>query len=187
MLKYHHGFIDFINTITPEILPIMKKSNWVLYSNGYVKDTNDTYANWFRLDGDDFPIILTLRLHFPWSSDDSKESINFKNEFNFKLLIDSERYAYLPLFDVELLDFEDIKSVKFTLDLNHKSKNIKRFTKSEIKQIVKSLSKILIIMDTQIKNAIKKQVNRRFNEIIKLDEPVALKYVSQEMKDIFLF
>jgi len=208
MSNFNSDFKDLLDTIVPYINKKMKTFSLVSLLNGYYEDRNDTYMIGYRLNGKEFPVVVTLKMHFPWSFHEwTGKSVNaetyneiadelgggfltFEKEFHFELLIDTNLFsAYNSMsdFDAEPLEFENIKSEKFTLDLTHKEKNIVKFTKAETKQIMKWFGEAVPKLMERVEPAIEAQVVRRFEEIMKANETLALKYAPDSVKDMFIF
>lgn len=209
MSNFNSDFKDLLDTFTPDINKKMRDKGWVSFLNGYYENRNDTYMLGYKLNGKSFPVVLTFKFHFPWSFHEwNGRSMNaetyrttdsntvgggvlqFDKEFNFELKIDTDHFkAYSRTFDFEAEpdEFENIESEKFTLDLSHKEKNIRQFTKAELSQIVKWLDKAVDLMQQKIEKSIEAQVARRIEEIMKVNEELALKYAPDSIKDMFIF
>ena len=148
MSNFNRDFMDLLDTIDTDINKKMHTYGWVQFLNGYYENRNDTYMKGFRISGKSFPVVLTLKMHFPWSfhewngrsmnaetyrtTDSSKVGggiLQFDKEFHFELKVDTDHFkAYNARaeFQAEPDEFENIQSEKFTLDLSHKEKRIEK-------------------------------------------------------------
>lgn len=203
MTQYNNEINDFFHDIIPIISKSLNKYAWVSFTNGFYKSKNDSYFVGYKISGASFPIVATLRMDFPWKLHSNYNIIrsndyNFNKDkngktvldkiFNFYFYIDESnvhKYEYKGL-SAEFDEFENVPIEKYILDLKDKSK-VERFNKVEQKQIAKwaeNAGKNLLL---NIQSGIGAQIERRFDEIVKVDEQMAMKYAPQSMKDIFLF
>lgn len=210
-IGYNNDFNDFINNISSSI--IWETNNTLdLFGigSGYYKNSNDSYYNQYRMRGEKFPVYITLVYNFPWYysgwggyQTDSKDydvdkqhehntkhegMLIFKKIFNFELKIDPELFKLSREdFKVEPDEFLNLPRYKFTLDKTKSKNPIKKFTPGDLKQIkdwyLSALLKILKDIDVPIKA----QVSRRFDEVFKFNEKIALDNAPQNVQDIFLF
>lgn len=205
-MSFNTDFRDLTDTFNADINKKMRTLNWVSVINGYYNGRNDTYHIGYRINGESFPVILTLKMFFPWSfhewggrSYPAEEFgdyegggfLSFDKKFNFELMVDPKFFEALGSnmvgFRAEPDEFTDIEPEKFTLDLTHKEKRIDKFTKKETKELVKWLEKAVPKITERIEKQIEIQVGRRLDEIMKVNEELALKYAPEGVKDMFIF
>lgn len=202
MSKFNSFFTDFIDEITPIINTALNKYSWSSFMNGYYKGKNDVYFIGYKQSGKMFPIVITLKMEFPWAlagnygriinsidySNDKEGMLLFDKIFTFSFYVDEEYIGKHNLdgLTAEFTEFKDVPVEKFVLDLRDKSK-VHRFTRKQKDQIGKwaeAAGKNILL---NIQDGIGKQVARRFEEFVKVDEQLAMKHAPQEVKDIFVF
>ena len=93
----------------------------------------------------------------------------------------------LGTFQTEALEYLDVKPISFTYDFGQKDESRRKFTKNDIKKIVKELQDHLEVFMKDVNNATEIQAKRRFAELQEVDEDLAMKYLPDSVKDIFIF
>lgn len=73
------------------------------------------------------------------------------------------------------------------MDLRNKEKSIHQLTKAETLKVMKWLDLAVDTMQEKIDKSIRLQVNRRIDELVKIAPDTVLQYVSDDIKDMFIF
>lgn len=206
-LAYNSDFMDLTEVLLNELARVIRdKFNWVYIMNGYVDGTNDTYYFGFRQNGKYYPTMFQLSIKNNWqfmshrsfevlSAEDYTTDVNYGGTVVFdkitEIIIEPQLHSLdvnnINGFGPEAEEYKAIKPVVITYDFTQKDEYKRKFTKADIKKITKLVLEELPNFLEEFEEATKKQAVRRFDELRIADEDLAMKYIPDDVKDIFVF
>jgi len=203
-LSYNTNFEEVTTPILSAVNELMRSYNYSSRTNGYITDKNNAYFNGFSPSKKAFPKMIAVIVENDW-----KFQTNYGREFDSKtwqnsnlggrlvfdetvkitLRIYHERFDLdsLKEFKPELEEFKNInpRVIEFKFEQQDSAK--RKITKANVKTIITELASLLPKFFEEIEQATIKQAARRFNELYAADEETAMKCLSQEAKDMFIF
>ena len=207
-MDYNTDFRDFLRSgeLEQNITKTMRSLGWSSFLSGFEEDRNDMNFTGFRWNGNGhFPVVIGLTVHVPWkffshygkvtkAKDYSMNLdggiLRFDGEINFTLKVRPEffsSYGAKGKFEAEEKEFLNLPEETMTIDNSNKKNGMKKMTKADVSKFVKWLEVAVKNLEENLHPAIEKQVGRRFEEIMAIDEEMAIKYAPKEIKDVFIF
>jgi len=204
-LEYNSDFTDMIEDLNNELsISIRNDYNWWPIINGYTSNKNNEYFNSYRKNGKSFPMMFRIsilnnwRFH-TWSGDvfDAKDLAKTKDGGRV-IFDDTIHITIAPELDrldvndfkglyPEALEFESIKPIKLSYLLKQSTPERRAITAKDRSNIIGMIHEHLASFLDDMESAASKQISRRFEEFLSVDEEFALNHAPDSIKDIFIF
>lgn len=158
-------------------------------TNGFLGDKKQISFSGYRPKKKDFPRMIAITFENEWEFNKLYNQVIFDKTSTITVRIYHERFDLDKLkdFKPELKEFENIKPRSFKIEFKQTSPHLRKFTKKDIKEATKKLDELLPEFLEDVEVAIKKQAERRFDELLQTDEEVAMRYLPEHIKDVFIF
>jgi len=171
--------------------------------NGHVKDSNAAYYNGFRTSKADFPWLFNVIISNDWflkswdgkifpskvySPDLPGGRLVFNEETKITLKMNLDRLDLNDLkgFKVQSDEFESMQEYSFVFKFHQKEETRRKFTGADLKKIGNSFRKEFNLFKEDMEKRTRKQVQRRYDEMMQVAPEIALRYASDEFKEVFL-
>jgi len=204
-LEYNSDFTDLIEELNKELrISIRNDYNWVSIMNGYTTNKNNEYFNSYRKNGKSFPMMFRISIFnnwkfHSWSGDvfDAKDIAKAKGGGRV-IFDDTIRITIAPELDrldvndfnglhPEALEFESIKPIRLSYLLKQSTPERRNITAKDRSNIIGMIYDHLDLFLKEMEIAASKQISRRFQEFLSVDEEFALNHAPDDIKDIFIF
>ena len=206
-ISYNSDFTELIDDLFMTIRKYIRAHfNQTSIMNGHTKGKNNEYYNGFRSSTKAYPIMFKLTIANNWifsswngreipsDGDWDNDSVGggrvvFDETTIFRLEVQLDRLDVNGLngFYPEADEYNSIKPVEIEFTFTQKDPDKRKFTKANTKVILGKIGKELESFLQTVEEATEKQAQRRFDELLKADEEVAMKYLPETVKDIFVF